>query len=147
MRVATAMQTLRSPWRRSVFRRVPIRAALFGAVLLGASTAASAHHSVVAAFDMSRHLSVAGTVTKVVLGSPHSEIFIETLDPAGNARQWRLELLAASKLRQLGWTQDTLPVGDRVHAEGAPSRYEERVIYTQLLQRSDGTRLPLSLVP
>lgn len=137
MRVATHMQS------RSSFRRW----LCLGCALLGMTGVAAAHHSAVAAFDLGRHVNVAGTVKKVVLGSPHSEIFLEVLDAAGNAQEWRLEMLAGSKMRQMGWTPQTLPVGDRVQAQGAPSRYEERVLYTQFLQRGDGTRLPLSLVP
>ena len=81
--------------------------------LLAASTA-NAHHSY-ALFDTTRRASVAGTVAKVEWQNPHINVWVWVADksqPNGYAR-YLFESGGLSLLVRMGWTRETLKVGER----------------------------------
>jgi hypothetical protein len=113
------------------------------ALLAAVSLPAPAHHSVTAAFDMARTVSIDGQVRELQLASPHSHLRVEVRDANGQTVTWVTELAASVYLRRAGWTENSLAVGEHVRLTGAPSRYNPRELYAITVTRSDGTRLAL----
>lgn len=112
-----------------------------GAVLtLLASATAAAHHSAAPHFDLSRSITVAGTVTAFRFVNPHSYIDFTERTADGRAVAWRCELPARTSLARLGWTEDLFTPGRQVTVSGAPARREAQVCYLDTLTTDTGRR-------
>lgn len=83
---------------------------------------ARSHHSTVAVFAMDEWTEIEGTVSALRLANPHSSIMIDVADDQGNVTNWSIETGNVAALRRANWGSDTLPVGTRVIAGGAPHR-------------------------
>jgi hypothetical protein len=80
------------------------------------ATTASAHHSL-ALFETSAPVKLQGVVKRVDWRSPHTLIFLETMD-AGGPTEWRVETVPNSWLiNRAGWTIDSVKAGDPVTLE------------------------------
>src|SRR5262247_2717497 len=63
-----------------------------GLVLFVAGMPVLAHHSFAAAFDMSKPVTVQGTIVQVRLENPHSWFFLDVKDPStGKVERWAFE--------------------------------------------------------
>src|SRR5215472_9187048 len=71
-----------------------------------------AHHSFTM-FDMSKKITVTGTVTTFEWTNPHSYIEIDVPDESGAVKHWSIELGSPSILQQSGWKFSTLKKGDK----------------------------------
>jgi hypothetical protein len=109
--------------------------------LLCTTAAAYAHHSAAPHFDIDTAISVEGVITELKFVNPHGYFYFDVTDETGAKVNWRCELSAATNLRRLGWTQDTLQPGQSVRVNGAPARREEHVCYLNFLTLDDGTRI------
>ena len=114
---------------------------VFGAALF-AATAASAHHSYSATYDVSGDVKLEGKLVQFVYRNPHSFVHIETVDPKGAKQRWAVEWSGTGQLAEAGVQRDTLKVGDQVVITGRPSRVpgEFRVLMVTLQRPSDGFR-------
>jgi|SRR5678809_781240 hypothetical protein len=97
-----------------------------------------AHHSITGAYDLSREMTIEGSVTKFEFVNPHPLVTIAV----GPQRQsWRLELDNLSELVQIGMGNRTFKAGDHVVVTGSPGRSQSQTLYVRLLDRpSDGLR-------
>jgi hypothetical protein len=77
-----------------------------------AAAAAFAHHSF-AMFDMSKRVTLAGTVSNFEWTNPHCYIEIDVPDEAGAVKHWSIEMGSPSILQQSGWKFSTLKKGDK----------------------------------
>lgn len=99
-----------------------------------------AHHSSASAYDASKRVDVAGTVTRVLLRNPHSFVFLEATDATGAKVEWQIELSGFVALTTQGWTSETLTPGMTIKVSGIPSRAEgSHGIANALVTRPDGT--------
>ena len=89
--------------------------------LLAAGTAA-AHHSLPALFDTSTTVDVTGQVTEFQFVAPHAYILVSVMDQAGEETAWQLETYPPGMLMRKGLTPATLKPGDRISAQGYPTR-------------------------
>ena len=88
--------------------------AIVAAGLFVAAGTAFAHHSFTM-FDMTQHITLAGTVTSFEWTNPHSWLRIMVVDQAsGNVVQWMLELGSPVQQERVGMTRDSLKPGDKV---------------------------------
>ena len=71
-----------------------------------------AHHSF-AMFDMSKRLTITGTVTSFEWTNPHAYIEIDGPDEKGVMKHWSIELGSPSILKQSGWKFNSLKAGDK----------------------------------
>ena len=85
---------------------------------------AGAHHSAAPFYDATKHVEAQGTVTRFLFKNPHSFLYFEATDSAGQKAEWQIELGAAASLTRTGWTPDTLKPGTLIKASGQPSRAE-----------------------
>jgi hypothetical protein len=85
-------------------------------VLLAAGafvTPALAHHSFTM-FDMTKRVTLVGTVTSFEWTNPHSYIEIDVPDEKGTVKHWSIEMGSPSILMQSGWKFSSLHAGDKV---------------------------------
>ncbi len=83
---------------------------------------AVAHHSL-AMFDITKQVSLTGTVTEFQWTNPHAYIHVEV--PTGDplAGVWALELNSPNNLKRTGgWTSKTVKPGDKVTVVAYPLR-------------------------
>jgi hypothetical protein len=101
-----------------------LRIATFAVALALPGASALAHHSF-AMFDMSKAVTLTGTVKELQWTAPHVLIWL-TEDPKGGqpaAKLWTIELSTGpAPLSRMGWTKRSLAPGDRVTVELSPLR-------------------------
>jgi hypothetical protein len=71
-----------------------------------------AHHSFTM-FDMTKQITLVGTVTEFQWTNPHSYIEIDVPDAQGAVKHWSIELGSPSILQQSGWKFHSLKKGDK----------------------------------
>ncbi|MBV8842526.1 MAG: hypothetical protein JO307_06920 [Bryobacterales bacterium] len=71
-----------------------------------------AHHSFTM-FDMTKRITLNGTVTAFEWTNPHCYIEIDVPDESGAAKHWSIELGSPSILQNSGWKFSSLHKGDK----------------------------------
>jgi hypothetical protein len=105
------------------------------AVLMPVS--AHAHHSG-ALYDMSRQITVEGTVTKVAWANPHVYLYVSQPTSEGRTVDWQIEAFPPATMRRHGWSPDTLRSGDAVAVMGSPARNAaDTSLFPTLIRRGD----------
>jgi hypothetical protein len=74
--------------------------------------ATSAHHSF-AMFDLTKNVTLEGTIKEVQWTNPHIWIQIVALDAAGKEVEWSIEGNSPNMLVRAGWTRGQLKAGDK----------------------------------
>ena len=82
-------------------------------IWLGASGAALAHHSF-AMFDMTKSVTLEGTIKTFKWSNPHAWIEINVPKPGGADEMWGVELTSPNNLMRVGWKRTSLKPGDKV---------------------------------
>jgi len=100
--------------------------ACVGAVVLalaagGAPEPSLAHHSF-AMFDMSKEVTVSGTVRQFQWTNPHAYIQVVAKDDAGRDVEWSMEMGAPMYLYARGWRPRTLRAGMHINVKLNPLR-------------------------
>ena len=90
------------------------------AVTLTASTAL-AHHSF-AMFDMTKEVTVSGTIKQFQWTNPHAYIQLTCKDASGRDVEWSMEMGAPMYLYARGWRPSSLKAGMRVNVTLNPLR-------------------------
>jgi len=88
-------------------------AALLIAGIFGAASPALAHHSFTM-FDMTKRLTLVGTITSFEWTNPHAYIEIDVADEKGAVKHWSIELGSPSILMQSGWKFNSIKAGDKL---------------------------------
>lgn len=122
----------------------------FTRLILGASAALTlggsvvvAHHSAVA-FDTQKEVTINGTVKSYRYANPHVMLFVEVKQDDGKMVMMDVEAGAASVLNGLGFTKDSLKVGELVTITGNPGRNDPTLMLgKELYKRPSGAYLPL----
>jgi hypothetical protein len=92
-------------------------ALLLSGLLLG-SPSVYAHHSF-AMFDATRNVTVSGTVKQVDYANPHVWVYL-TVENKGKIENWGMEGGNLGGLYRMGWTKDSVKVGDKITMEVHP---------------------------
>jgi hypothetical protein len=98
---------------------------------------ANAHHSIAAAYDSGKHLTLEGSIAEFHFVNPHPFLIVDVLKDGGAPESWRLEMDNRRELVDIGITADTFRPGDRVVVSGSAGRTEPRTLYVQRLDRRD----------
>ena len=84
---------------------------------------AAAHHSFSAEFDITKPVTLVGTVTKLEWTNPHAYVYVDVADAqTGAVTNWAIEMGSPNGLTRLGWTRNILKPGDGVTIEGSLGR-------------------------
>lgn len=94
----------------------------FLAGLLMVSVPTFAHHGSQASYDLSKRITVTGTVTEFVWRNPHCQTYMDVKDDKGNVTNWGFEMNSPGVLSRRGWTKNTIKPGDKITVTAAPSR-------------------------
>ncbi len=99
-----------------------------------------AHHASAPFYDPEARVEFEGTVTRWVFRNPHAFLFLDVEDENGQIVEWQVELGAPVSIRRVGWTPDTLQIGQRVLVRGQRSRAEgSHGVCCVRMTRPDGT--------
>jgi len=90
-------------------------------LLLG-SLPVSAHHSFAAEFDISKPVSLKGTLTKMAWVNPHGWIYVDVKTPDGKVENWAIEAGGPTALLRRGLRASDFPVGLEIVVEGYRSK-------------------------
>ncbi len=82
---------------------------------------AQAHHSF-AMFDLTKEVTVSGTVRQFQWTNPHAYIQVMAKDAAGRDVEWSMEMGAPMYLYARGWRPRTLRAGMRINVKLNPLR-------------------------
>src|SRR5215510_7242556 len=114
-------------------------------MLVGFAGSALAHHSA-AAFDTQQEIKVSGTVTEYKFRNPHVYMSLQLKKADGSTSLMEVEAGAASVLSPLGFTKDSVAVGDVVTITGNPARSNpDKLMLGKDLYKRDGTYYPLNI--
>jgi hypothetical protein len=80
--------------------------------VMAAATPLFAHHSFTM-FDMTKKITLVGSVTTFEWTNPHSYIEIDVPDDGGAMKHWSIEMGSPSILQQSGWKFSSLKKGDK----------------------------------
>ena len=122
--------------------RFPISAVLAVSLAgLGLAGPVWAHHSIQAQFDITKHVTVSGTVAKVEFINPHSYLTVNVKDADGKVTKWAFEMAAAAQLRRGGLSRADrggLKPGDEVTVVALAARDGSNSGLLQELKMADG---------
>ena len=90
-------------------------------------TEARAHHST-SIYAERIEIVIEGTIARYEWANPHVYLWVKEDSASGERVMWELEGQPPALLRRLGWTQDTVNVGDRVTITANPGRNPDRKI-------------------
>jgi hypothetical protein len=108
-----------------------------------------AHHSPSAEFDMSKRVTVTGTLTKVDWVNPHIVVLLDAKANNGSIENWRMESNPPAWFRRVGVTRNDLTkgLGQTVTVEGNRAKDGALYMYMQKITFADGTSLELVVGP
>ncbi len=86
-----------------------------------AGSSAQAHHSF-AMFDLSKEVTVSGTVKQFQWTNPHAYIQLMAKDANGRVVEWSMEMGAPMYIYARGWRPRTLRAGMRINVKLNPLR-------------------------
>jgi hypothetical protein len=104
-----------------------------------------AHHSPSAEFDMTKRITLTGTLTSVDWINPHIKVAMEVKGEGGKVESWGFESNPPAWFRRVGVsrTDFTKAVGQTVKVEGVRSKDGTFYGYLQKIILPDGTSLEL----
>jgi hypothetical protein len=88
--------------------------------------------------DASGAISITGVVKKFEFTNPHSFVYLEVIGDDGKPKLWALELQSVTHLKSIGWTLETVKVGQMLTAIGRPAKNGAPAMYAEVLKLSDG---------
>lgn len=92
------------------------------ACVVGGTGIAWAHHSVPEYFDVSKTVSMQGTVKEFKFENPHSIMVLEVKGSDGQWQEWRAEASLAAWLIRNGWSPAMFKPGTQITITGNPAR-------------------------
>jgi hypothetical protein len=123
-----------------------MRTRIFGIITVSAgllltSAPVFAHHSFAAEFDVKQPVTLKGTVTKVEWTNPHVWIYMDVTDEQGAVQHWQCENGAPNALARMGWTRNSLKVGDQITVEGFRAKNDDKTANARQITLPDGRKV------
>jgi Family of unknown function (DUF6152) len=120
-------------------KKVYISLAILGS--LAAAVPVAAHHAFAAEFDVTKPVSVKGTITKVEWVNPHAWLYVDVKEADGTVTNWHFELGPPNALFRLGWKKDAIPAGTEVTITGFRAKGQDAVANGRSITLPDGKEL------
>lgn len=98
------------------------------------------HHSM-AMFDQTQVQTLTGTVTDFEWVNPHSWLHMDVVGESGNPENWSITGGSPRNMSFIGWTQESVQVGDEVEVGFHPARDGSRIGVMSTIVLADGTEL------
>ena len=96
-----------------------VLAAVGSLVMFSGST--MAHHGV-AGYDMTKTITVHGTVSKFDWSNPHVVVYVDAKNEGGEMQHWTIEFASPVHMVRAGWSKGSMKTGDDITIETHPSR-------------------------
>ncbi len=116
--------------------------ALAAVLLFLVSVPIFAHHGA-ASYDISKMTTLKGTVANIQWINPHASILIEVNDTAGQVQKYTVESVSPLGLSRLGWTKDSLKLGDQITVTGNLSKNGTHVLRLKKIVFPTGKELTI----
>jgi hypothetical protein len=111
------------------------------ALLILTMPRASAHHAFASEYDVSKVVTVSGTVTAFKWTNPHAWVYVESKDQNGEVTSWGFEMGSPGGLTRRGWTKTELKEGDQVTVDGYAAKDGSNVANARTVTLPDGRKL------
>jgi hypothetical protein len=102
-------------------KRTLLVALVAAASLLILSGPAMAHHGV-AGYDMTKTITVHGTVAKFDWSNPHVVVYVDAKGDTGELQHWTIEFASPVHMVRAGWSKSSMKTGDDIVIDTHPSR-------------------------
>jgi len=109
--------------------------------LIVASHSAFSHHAFSAEYDVSKPVTMTGTVTKIEWTNPHARFYISVTDENGSSTVWNFELASPNGLMRRGWNRNSIKVGDTVTVMGYRAKDGAKMASTRSVTMPDGRKI------
>ena len=110
-------------------------------MLVSAALPLSAHHSW--PVDMSRLVTVKGTVTDFTWGNPHPMLTLDVQTTDGAIEKWLLGGPAINRMEAKGWTKTTVKPGDTITGIGYQFADGQKIVRLERVILADGKEMLL----
>jgi hypothetical protein len=117
-------------------RRTALIAAIAAIALVGAGSAARAHHAFAAEFDVNKPIKFEGKLIKWDMVNPHSWFHMEI-----KGEKWMIEGGSPNQLIRQGVTSKTVPIGTTLIVEGYLAKDGTNKAVGRNFILADGSRL------
>jgi hypothetical protein len=115
---------------RSAGRARATVAVVTGSIALILSASVSAHHGF-GRFDRSKEMEFTGTIKRIHLVNPHSYLYLDAVNEAGETVEMRCEMRAATLIRRSGWTEEMFVIGAQATVFGFGHRDDPTSCYLE----------------
>jgi len=99
---------------------------------------ATAHHAFAADYEAGNEGVVEGVITEVIYRNPHARYYLEVMNDEGEKELWDLQTMNVGMLGRVGWTKETIQVGDTVKVEGILGRNNTKRMSINIVTIGDG---------
>jgi hypothetical protein len=82
---------------------------------------AMAHHGV-AGYDMTKTITLHGSVTKFDWSNPHVVVYVDAKNEGGEMQHWTIEFASPVHMVRAGWSKNSMKAGDDIVIDTHPSR-------------------------
>lgn len=113
-------------------------------ILLFLASPALGHHSE-AGLDMTTVVALEGIVSEYRWRNPHVYITLSSKNELGDIVEWKLQAGAVSIMSRLGWTRDSISLGDLINVQAHQASNGRPYGVLASVTKGDGTVLPTSL--
>jgi Family of unknown function (DUF6152) len=107
------------------------------ALLAGIAVPVAAHHSPVM-FDMTKSVTIEGTVVEFSWTNPHSSIQMDVPNASGQMERWGVEMGSPNSMVRGGWKSTIVKPGDHVSVTVRPLKSGERGGMFMSIKLADG---------
>src|SRR5215831_7689511 len=114
-------------WRARKDTMKTVKVLWASAALLSIAIPATAHHGTGTSYDLSKPITLEGTVTEFHYANPHPQLFFDVAEAKGGVTHWSAEFYPnPAQLQQGGWgkrrSEAALAPGTKITITLAPSR-------------------------
>jgi hypothetical protein len=129
----------RIPRRRRTVKNTSFVAAVVILAMVAVAVPLSAHHSW--PVNMSKLVTVKGTVTEFVWENPHPMITLEVRADDGKAEKWLIGGPAINRMEAVGWSKTTVKPGDMITGVGYQFGDGQKIIRLERVTLADGKEI------
>ena len=101
-------------------RKLLVVLAVVGSLMIF-SVSAVAHHGV-AGYDLTKTITLHGTVSKFDWSNPHVVVYVDTKNDGGEMQHWTIEFASPVHMVRAGWSKNVMKAGDDITIDTHPSR-------------------------
>jgi hypothetical protein len=108
--------------------------------LLAVSGSTFAHHGT-ANYDMTKVITLKGTVTDFQFINPHTLILFDVKNEKGEVEHWQAEATSPNHLVRAGWTRDIVKPGDQITISGWRAKNGAAIMRFQKMVLANGQEI------